>query len=138
MHGYRAYYQQKQASPTRIDLILTLYRTAIDSLDRAEALLREQKIDAARPLLTKTQWIVSAMGAGLLDDIDETANNFRKLYEFVSFKLTQGSAEDIVAARRVLATLLEAFNSVRGQAMILEAEGKIPTLDEAHQICLST
>jgi len=138
MHGYRAYHQQKKTSPTRIDLILTLYRTAIELLDQAESLTRADDADAARPLLTKTQLIVTSLGAGLVGQSDDAANNFRRLYEFVSFKLTQGSPADIIAARKVLRTLFEAFESVRGQAIQLEADGAIPRLDDERQVCLTT
>jgi flagellin-specific chaperone FliS len=138
MHGYQAYHQHKKTLPTRIDLILTLYRTAIELLDRAEPMLRGQDAEAARPLLAKAQLIVSGLGAGMVGDDGEAANNFRRLYEFVAFQLNEGTLESVVAARRVLLTLREAFTDVRAQAITLEAEGKIPSLDGTHHIYLST
>jgi hypothetical protein len=60
------------------------------------------------------------------------------LYEFVSFKVAQGERNDLVAARRILAMLLETFESVRPQAIQLEQEGKIPALDETCHVSLST
>ena len=51
MRPQEAYAQNKQTSMPRIDVILALYRMALDRLDRAAGLLTQQQVDLARPLL---------------------------------------------------------------------------------------
>ena len=81
---------------------------------------------------------VGGIRPGIVGDSDECGNNFRRLYEFVSFKITQGAADDIQAASKILRILLDGFESVREQANLLEAQGKLPSLNESNEVSLST
>ena len=137
MRPHEAYAQNKQNSMPRIDLILALYRMALDRLDRATALLTQKQMESARPFLAETQVIVSSLSAGLAGNTETSAANFFRLYEFVTHSLSQGTTADIAAARQVLATLLEGFDAVRDQAVALEVEGKIPPLDREYQVQLT-
>jgi flagellin-specific chaperone FliS len=125
-----AVYKQAQTiRPTRIDLILGLYRNALEFLGEARAALAENRSGAVKPLLLKTQMIVMGLASGLPAERDEVALNFLRLYEFVSYQLVQGTPESIDAATGVLRTLMERFMAVREQAIALELQGKIPPLD---------
>jgi flagellin-specific chaperone FliS len=137
MRAYQAYRQQKNRPLPRIDLILTLYRKALDQIEQAIPLLQQQDSQAAQPFLIKARLIVAGMGAGIADNTEESAGNFQRLYEFVSFKLAQATIDDVFAARKVMRTLLEAFEAVRDQALTLESEGAIAPIGETHHVHLS-
>jgi flagellin-specific chaperone FliS len=137
MRAFQAYRQQINPRLTRVDLILSLYRKALAEMDHAVSLLQQHNAEAALPFLTKARLIVSGMGAGIADSTDESAENFQRLYEFVSFKLTQGKLENVIDARKIMHTLLEAFEAVRSQALTLESEGKIAPMDETYHVHLS-
>jgi flagellar protein FliS len=129
MQGYAAYKQTQDQPLTRIDLILTLYRKALDHLGQAAAALADKRPDNALPHLNKTQLIVVGMASGLPAFKDETAVNFLRLYEFVAYQLAQCTSESVAAAANVLRTLLKGFEAVREQAASMEMQGKIPSLD---------
>ena len=84
MRGYEAYKQAQDLSPMRIDVILELYRVAVESLERARHALAEQGKDAARPFLLKSQTAVMGLASGLPAYKDELAATFLRLYEYAS------------------------------------------------------
>jgi flagellin-specific chaperone FliS len=137
MHGYSAYQQARNPPLTRVDLILTLYRKALDHLTQARVALAGQRPDEALPCLSKTQLIVMGMAAGLPAYKDEAALNFLRLYEFVAYQMVQGTLASVDAAARVLQTLLKGFETVREQAVSLELQGKIPPLEGDRIISLT-
>jgi flagellin-specific chaperone FliS len=137
MNPYNAYHQHKQRTMTRIDLIITLYRKGLDRLERAEGFLAAERPDAAVPLLAEAQMIVASMASGMAGNTDESALRFFRLYEFVCHKIAQGGLENVRAARKVLAPLLEAFETVREQAATMEAQGLIPPLDRDNQVLMT-
>ena len=65
MTGHAAYQQTKNLPMTRIDIILSLYRKALENLARAHLALTENRKDAARPFLLNTQLIVTALASEL-------------------------------------------------------------------------
>ena len=137
MRPHQAYQQHQQSAMPRIDLIIALYRKAMDRLDRAGLLLAAQNPDAARSLLAETHLIVSSLSAGMVGSTDAATTNFLRLYEFVAHKLALGTIEDIAAARKVLTPLLEGFEAVRDQAVAMEIQGVIPSLNRERQIQLT-
>ena len=137
MQPHNAYNQHKQRALTRVDLIITSYRKGLDRLERAESLLAEKRPDAARPLLAEAQMIFASLASGMAGTTDEAAINFFRLYEFVCHLITKGAIDDLRTARKVLSPLLEAFESVRDQAVAMEAQGVIPSLDRDHQLQLT-
>ena len=131
-------YRQSQALPmTRIDVILTLYRKAIENLGKARAALNEHQPNAARQYLLKTQMAVMALSSNLPAFKDETAINFLRLYEFVSYQMVQGKIENVDAADKVLRTLLKGFETVRPEAVALELQGKIPPLSRDRMVSVT-
>jgi flagellar secretion chaperone FliS len=137
MQGYAAYKQTQDLRLTRIDLILTLYRKALDHLDQAAKSLADEKDADALPHLTKAQMIVVGLASGLPAYQDESATNFLRLYEFVAYQLAQRTLQGVAAAANVLHTLLKGFEGARDQAVVLELQGKIPPLDRDHLISLT-
>ncbi len=130
---------ERNCTPTlsRVDVIVALYRKALDRLQRAGALLVDQRADATGTLLAETQLIVSSLSAGWAGNSDPSAVNFLRLYEFVAHQLTLGALENIHAARRILAMLLEGFEAIRDQAVGLENRGEIPSLTADPLVCLT-
>ena len=137
MQGHAAYKQAQDLPMTRIDLVLALYRKALEQLDRARSALVEQRRADALPHLTKTQLIVVGMASGLPAYKDEAALNFLRLYEFVAYQLAQGTVAGVDAAAPVLRTLLTGFEKVREQAATMELQGKIPPLGRDHLVSLT-
>jgi flagellar secretion chaperone FliS len=137
MQGYAAYKEAQNSPMTRIDLILTLYRKALDHLSLARAALGDHRPEKALPHLAKTQLVVLGMAAGLPGHKDEAALNFLRLYEFVAYQMVQGTLEGVDAADKVLRTLLKGFETVREQAVSLELQCKIPPLDRDHLVSLT-
>jgi flagellar protein FliS len=137
MQGYAAYKQARDLPMTRIDLILALYRKALDHLARARAALADRSPAEALPHLTRTQLIVVAIASGLPAHKDEAATNFLRLYEFVAHQMALGTLDSVDAAARVLSTLLKGFENVREQALSLESQGAIPPLDRDHMVSVT-
>src|SRR3989442_15978114 len=99
MYPHDAYKQQQIAAMSRIDLILTLYRKALDLLQRAHQALTEDRADDARPHLAQAQLIVTSLASGLAGSTDEVAVNFLRLYEFVTDRLARETVGDVEAAQ---------------------------------------
>ena len=137
MRAFDAYKQSQNLPMTRIDLILAVYRKALDSLGKARAALADKKPDAARPFLLGAQMIVMGLTSELPAYKDEAAINFLRLYEFVSYQMVQGAIENVDAAEKVLRTLLIGFEKVRGEAVALEMQGKIPPLNQSRLVSLT-
>jgi flagellin-specific chaperone FliS len=136
MSGYAAYQRVQNLPPTRIELILTIYRKALENLVRARRALTQDQPDVARPLLLQTQLIVSTMATELPAYKDELSVNFLRLYEFVAHQMKVGTIASIDAAVRVLTPLQAGFEAVREQAVALERQGAIPPLDQARLVSL--
>ncbi len=136
MTGYAAYKNVQALPMTRIDVILTLYRRALENLGRAREALERQDSDAARPRLAQTQLIVAALASELPAYRDEASLNFLRLYEFVAYQLKQETVASVDAAVRVLTPLLKGFEAVREQAVAMERKGEIPPLDEARLVSI--
>jgi flagellar secretion chaperone FliS len=134
MNGYAAYKKVQAMPTTRIDLILALYRKALENLGRAREALTQQKPDAARPLLAQTQLMVSAMATELPAYRDDASMNFLRLYEFVAHQMNLATVESVDAAVRVMTPLLKGFEAVREEALDLERRGAIPPLDKARLV----
>jgi flagellin-specific chaperone FliS len=137
MQGYAAYKEAQNAPMTRIDLVLTLYRKALDNLAKARAALAGHHPEGARTHLANTQLIVLGMAAGLPGHKDKAAHNFLRLYEFVAYQMIQGTLESVDAAEKVLRTLLKGFETVREEAVSLELQCKIPPLDRDRLVSLT-
>jgi flagellin-specific chaperone FliS len=136
MTGHSAYKRVQSLPPTRIDLILTIYRKTMENLGRARQALTDDKPDVARPLLLQTQLLISSMASELPAYKDELAINFLRLYEFVAHQMSVGTIDSVDAAVRVITPLMKGFEAVREQAAALERQGAIPPLDQSRLVSL--
>jgi flagellin-specific chaperone FliS len=127
-------YQQRATGMTRIDTILGLYDQALARISQAENALGRHEQVLARTLMNQAQLAVSGLVCGLEGHADEQSLNFLRLYEFVAHHLSQASPASAQAARQVLQTLREAFEAIRPEAVRLEREGTIPSLDRSHSV----
>jgi flagellin-specific chaperone FliS len=134
MVGYEAYKQAQNLPATRIEVILELYRVALESLEQARHALAERGLDAARPFLLKSQTAVMGLAAGLPAHKDESATGFLRVYEYASRQMVQGDDESIAAAAQVLRTVYESFLKVRDEAVSLELQHKIRPLSSEHLV----
>jgi flagellar biosynthetic protein FliS len=128
MLAHEAYQQAQNLSATRIDILLELYRVALESLEQAQRSMAERRLDDARRYLLKSQTAVMGLAAGLPAYNDELATTFLRLYEYVSRQLVLAHTEGIASAAQVLRTLYEGFLKVRDEASSLELQHKIPPL----------
>lgn len=137
MNAYRAYRRpEPSAAWTRIDLLLALYDGALERLQKAEAALRQGDEAAAVPLLVRAQLIVSGLASGVRSDgtNEEMAANMLRLYEYVTHELRQPRLAGIENARKVLATLREGFETIRGEAAELERSGRLQPADRLQMV----
>lgn len=137
MQSLEAYRRNQTYSMPRIELILAMYRKAMENLERARQALVERQPGAARPLLLKTQLLVSSLASELPAHQDEAARNFLRLYEFVVRQLAAETIEGVDAAAKVLRPLLEGFETAREQALAIEGQGLIPPLDRVGQVSVT-
>ena|SRR5947209_2303447 len=134
MLPHLAYQQRQETTPPRIDVILQLYDRMLARLQLARAALEGGEAMTAGTALGQVQMIVTALASGLTAD-DELSATHLRLYEFVAHQLAVPDAARIADAQRVLTTLRESFEAVRAEALRLEREGAIPSLDRAHTVC---
>jgi flagellin-specific chaperone FliS len=122
-------YQQRAMGMTRIDTILGLYDQALAKINQAEDALSRHDQALATTLMNHAQLAVSGLVCGMDGHADDQSLNFLRLYEFVVHQLAQATPESARAARHVLQTLREAFEAIRPEALRLERDGTIPSLD---------
>lgn len=127
-------YQRRATGMTRIDTILGLYDQALAKINQAEDALAGQEQVLARTRMNQAQLAVSGLVCGLEGHADEQSLNFLRLYEFVAHHLSQATPEGAQAAKQVLQTLREAFEAIRPEALRLERDGAIPSLDRHHTV----
>lgn len=128
MTPHDLYRKQRLHGWTRADMLVELYRGALRNLDAALTAL-----DAGDPahlhFRHKSQRIVNELFCGLDFSQGEVPARLGQLCEFVSHCLADGSKERLLGARKVLATLLEAYQGIRDEGAALEAAGRIPRVD---------
>jgi flagellin-specific chaperone FliS len=129
MRAHQAYRSRRQLGTPRIELILSLYDQAIARLEQAQELLEKDPDSLrAKTLASQVQSIMCGMSAGIVNR-DPLSVNMLRLYEFVTHRMSQPSVGSLRDAAKVLRTLRGAFETVRGQATMLERAGEIPPLD---------
>jgi flagellin-specific chaperone FliS len=129
MRAHLAYRSRQQVGTPRIELILSLYDTAIARLEQAETLVANEPDSLpAKTLASQVQSIVRGMAAGIVGK-DRLSIDMLRLYEFVVHRVSQPSARNFRDAAKVLRTLRGAFEAVRSEATLLERAGEIPPLD---------
>ena len=129
MRAHQAYRKSREVGTPRIELILSLFDQAIVRLEQAQALVEKDPNSLrAKTLAAQVQSIMCGMSAGIVNR-DPLSVNMLRLYEFVTHRVSQPSVGSFRDAAKVLRTLRAAFESVRGQATMLERAGEIPPID---------
>jgi flagellar protein FliS len=131
---YMAYQQQGTASLTRIDLILALHDGAIERLEQTLAALKQSAAAEVQLLLKKAELGVLGLANGLDLNGGELQDNLLRLYEFVTHCIKEGSPEKLESALEVLQTLRSGYQEIRPEAIRLEREGAIPSLDSVRLV----
>lgn len=129
MNGVEIYRQQRALSWTRVDLLLALYNSAIRDIDEALAAIDSNDAETSRQKRNHAMRVVLQLQTGLDFDYGELPVNVFRLCEFVQHALLTGEKERLVSARGVLATLHEAFEAIRTEAVELEGRGELPPVE---------
>ncbi|MCA9084699.1 MAG: hypothetical protein KDA81_11615 [Planctomycetaceae bacterium] len=122
------YRESKLLSWTRIDMLLLIYESAIESLDRGVHLLQTgqtaempmARIDAQRKILLITD--------GLAIDTDPTAVHIMNICVFILDQINSDSVENWQTSVKLLETIHEGFQEIAEEAREMERTGKIPNL----------
>lgn len=128
MNNYKKY--QQQSTVPRVDIILALYDSLINNLERVQTLPR----DEATALLARCKLAISGMVAGVAASPDPAGQSFLRLYEYVHHCLDQGTSLDLKNALDILRILREGFQHVRPQALDLERQGHLPPANHGHTL----
>jgi len=108
---------------TRIDLLLRLYRAAIQRIEDATKLM-ESDADSVPARLTclKAIELVQAIQLGLDTNQGTVPENIERLCDFVMRQLTRPTIQSLHDAKHVLETLRDGFESIREDAIRFEQE----------------
>ncbi len=111
---------------TRIDLLLTLYEKAIIGIRAAEEAQKTNQQNTFWQKLIDAQKCILVIHGGLKTDESEVAFNINRLLHFAMNRLWENKFDD---ACNVLESIRKGFESIRGEATLLEKEGVIPPLE---------
>lgn len=120
---------------TRIEMLLSIYDLAIDSLTEAHRLSDcEDQQDEFAYHFIKAQKAILAIHAGLKPDEHEVAYNIARLLHFV---LTCLEGRKFADAIQVLQNLRDGFQAIQSEANQLEHNGEIPPVESADPYTVS-
>jgi flagellin-specific chaperone FliS len=129
MNGVEIYRQQRALGWTRVDLLLALYSSAIRDIDDALTAIDKNDTEASQQKRNHAMRVVLQLQTGLDFDYGELPLNVFRLCEFVQHALLTGEKERLASARGVLATLHDAFETIRAEAVELEGRGDVPPVE---------
>ncbi len=132
MNPYKAYQAQQEATAPRIEVLLQVYDRLRELLQQAHGHLAREDRAAAQPVLLRLRVAVAALAVGVDVSHGDLPENLVRLYQFVVHRLEAGQAQDVREALRVITTLHEGLEGIRGEALALERAGQIPALDREH------
>lgn len=125
--------QQALFQWTRIDMLLALLEETLRVLQSLQQHTQTGKITTVERetdrLWQRGRLLVGALLSGVNPQVGETGRLCLRLYEFVLHVLEQKRLDSLSGAIEVLRTLQEAFQAVRAEAIALERNGEIPSLD---------
>ena len=128
-------YSQPAAPWTRIEMLLAAFDGIISRLEQAQALLDENHVIEAQPLLLKSQQIVLALYEGIDLRFGQIPENMQKLYLFVLTCIGMGPKLDVPAALKIMRTIREGLNGIRGSAGEMERRGELsPVLEDPRML----
>ena len=129
MNPSQSYAQGATIGLSRVDTILALYDGALLALENARATLQAADPVAAYPYLAKAQMYVVGLAQGLDLSRKEITVDFLRLFVFAANGIASREPTRLTAAQGVLQTLRDGFQKIRPEALRLEQEGTIPTLE---------
>ena len=133
-NGLRPVPKVDAIASSRVDMLIAVYKAAIDSIDEVIA-----NLSAGQPhqtALARSQAIVlvGLIESGLDLSQGEIPNRIMELCGFVENSILQGKEAEIKVARKVLCNLRDGFIEIRDEATKLEDAGEIPALSSASSI----
>jgi flagellar secretion chaperone FliS len=111
---------------TRIEMLIELYNRAIMHLEDADSALRAKDDVGYGGALWNAERFLYGIIAGLDPAKDASAVNISRLLHFVLLCVEK---RDFVDAVRILSQIRVGFESIKMQAIELEANGTIPPLN---------
>jgi flagellar protein FliS len=108
MNPYASYRKVTTETADPLELVIMLYRGAINFLNGAEKAMRARDIETSNRLLLRAQDIVAELMGTINLDAGEVAVNLMRLYDFMQQRLiTANLTKDPSLAIEVRAMLLE-------------------------------
>lgn len=127
--AHSAYRRSKATSLTRVDLLISLYEKTLATLDVGIEAKRTDN-DAAFQSAHFTAWrCVLALLDGIDPERSEVCENTQRLCLFAARMILESNEESWQNAKRVLQPLHDSFAQIRDEAVAMELNGEIPTLN---------
>ena len=127
--AHLAYRQSQKTSLTRIDMLIRLYDKTLKTLAEGVPSLRAgDEVQYEAHKFTLLRCIVA-----LLDGIDptqgEVSENTQRICLYAVGLIQDGTEDSFEDAARILQPIHDSFVQIRNEAVVLELEGEIPSLD---------
>ena len=131
MSAAQIYNQQQSNGYSRIELLLLAYDGTIARIEKAQALMAEDQLNAAQPYLVRAQYLICELMGGLDLQYGQIPENMRRHYLFVLSATGLGDGElNLAGALQILRKIRDALADVRQEAVSLEQQGAIEPLDQ--------
>lgn len=127
MKAKSTYEQNNLTSWTRVELLLALYDRTILELQRMQEAIVNGRQEDIQQHRVKAHKLVVELVAGVDPDQGEIAVNTHRLYTYVNMRITEGEADGLRSAIRVMESLREGYREIRADAIELESTGAIPS-----------
>ncbi len=124
-----AYSKHKVESWSRVDMLLALYDSGITSISAAEEAERTGDSETADKLRMKALRVIQGLIAGLDLNQGEVPKQMLRLFEYMHHAIHTRQPGHLESARNILTSLHESFQEIRTEAIALEKNGEIPSLE---------
>jgi len=116
---YQRYRQVTVETASVAELMVLLYRRAVQVLEEAEAAIRQADVPRAHARLVYAQEIIAELMASVNLEAGELAQQLWTIYDYLQRRLVEANVRKDAAAaaevREFLASLLEAWEQVAAQ-----------------------
>ncbi|MBI3407999.1 MAG: flagellar protein FliS [Planctomycetes bacterium] len=136
MNPAKLYRQNQVYSVPRIEVVLELYERILERLAKARAALATDPQES-RKLTNQCCMALAGLSAAVMESGADIGSQFLRLYEFVLHSLTTRTAASLQDAINVLTVLRDGFEAIRQQAVQMEREGTIPSLNRIGSLNLT-
>lgn len=128
MNLQNRYKEHRRVGWTRVEMLLALYEAAIHSARDAQQAMDEQDPTKACQHCMRSVRLVMELRAGLNFDHGDSPKQLEQLLEFVQHCLLEREPR-VADALKILETLHSAYEGIREEAIQLESQGVIPSVD---------